>query len=891
MKNAYLVTVLFIIVFLFSACTSKSSAFQPINSKNISISDSDHGAVLSTSRDIYGIQLHIKTPEGTNREDLVFSGDIIHIIQQINPAEYKVVLAGKNGFIKPSEPFLTIKKAKSKDIHIINEELPLSEKALTVRSFIDRNDTDYSKYGLYIKKSFTLKGDELLCDLYAVNRKGKEKLYAFGLEFTFASTALTLNDFTFSPSINTDFISLKSDASSMPFIIASSARSKEKALDFTSPLKIGTFRFSVIGENLAAALDINVDSLKVIDTLDSSIKDLPVIVPAKGTPVVMIQSFVGDFNKDGSIDGTDLSIFQAAYFANNTAVDIYPAQDTDKDGFYDISTGDMKITVDDLIVFAANYSKKMGFPTYPYPENLTVKTPLDTKLKWEYFGTASPSSLRIHYGNSISSMTNEVPASDIDLASKTATLPLLSEDKSYYWQVSATYPAGEVHSEIWKFSTNGLPKISVNRLGSKEGTAIPSGLTDVAISNIPIYWSAPDSDGDTVTCTIKLFNSSDYLESSEISSAFSETTQSSATIKGPLLYNKDYFIQIRAEDSSLGVSVLGNAASPYFFRTKEGISLDSSTFPLKKAYVSARFNGLYEVDYSALISSGTVSSSCAFNTPGLFPIVESEYFQNNKTDPQYMISVIGNYNKDPKFYIGQSHVLGAFDTIPASFTGLKEEWSVCALTMESEGATKLFIGTSSNIYKFPDITDLSNFKKLKVPGIDDMEKKGNYLYLACKSANRLLVVDTSGDMMIKASKAIGSPIDLKVNGDFLYVLTEGKTLFKYSIVSPELLIDKGNITSVGGLSAVYKLAVYSDSSAKAGYVCCGSGGLKVIDLEKMTEAKALKDVEAKDAVVRGKLLFVISENSIYFYSLMEPMNPQLIKSWPVTSNLSTIKVW
>ena len=49
MKNAYLVTVLFIIVFLFSACTSKSSAFQPINSKNISISDSDHGAVLSGS--------------------------------------------------------------------------------------------------------------------------------------------------------------------------------------------------------------------------------------------------------------------------------------------------------------------------------------------------------------------------------------------------------------------------------------------------------------------------------------------------------------------------------------------------------------------------------------------------------------------------------------------------------------------------------------------------------------------------------------------------------------------------------------------------------------------------------------------------------------------------
>lgn len=890
MKNAYLVTVLLIIVFLFSACTSKSSAFQPINSKNISISDSDHGAVLSTSRDIYGIQLHIKTPEGTNREDLVFSGDIIHIIQQINPAEYKVVLAGKNGFIKPSEPFLTIKKAKSKDIHIINEELPLSEKALTVRSFIDRNDTDYSKYGLYIKKSFTLKGDELLCDLYAINRTGKEKLYAFGLGFTFDSTALTLADFTFSPSLSSDFISLSSDVSSMPFIIASSARSKEKALDFTSPFKLGTFRFSVNGENLAAALDINVDSLKVIDTLDSSVKDLPVIVPAKGTPVVMIQSFVGDFNKDGSIDGTDLSIFQIAYFANNTAVDIYPAVDSDKDGFYDISTGDMKITVDDLIVFAANYSKKMGFPTYPYPENLTVKTPLDTKLKWEYFGTASPSSLRIHYGNSISSMTNEVPSSDIDLVSKTATLPLLSEDKSYYWQVSATYPAGEVHSEIWKFSTNGLPKISINRLGSKEGTAIPSGLTDVAISSIPIYWSAPDSDGDTVTCTIKLFSSSDYLESSEILDAFSETTQSSATIKGPLLYDKDYFIQIRAEDSSLGVSVLGNAASPYFFRTKEGISLDSSTFPLKKAYVSARYNGLYEVDYSALISSGTVSSELVYKSKE-FPIVESEYFQNNKTDPQYMISVIGNHNKDPKFYIGQSHVLGTFDTIPASFTGLKEEWSVCALTMESEGATKLFIGTSLNIYKFPDITDPSNFKKLKVPGIDDMEKKGNYLYLACKSANKLLVVDTSGDMMIKASKAIGSPIDLKVNGDFLYVLTASKTILKYSIVSPELLIEKGNLTSVGGLSAVYKLAVYSDSSAKAGYVCCGSGGLKVIDLEKMTEVKALKDVEAKDAVVRGKLLFVISENSIYFYSLMEPMNPQLIKSCPVTSNLSTIKVW
>ncbi len=890
MKNAYLVTVLLIIVFLFSACTWKSSAFQPINSKNISISDSDHGAVLSTSRDIYGIQLHIKTPEGTNREDLVFSGDTIHIMQQINPAEYKVVLAGKNGSIKSSEPFLTIKKAKSKDIHIINEELPLSEKALTVRSFIDRNDTDYSKYGLYIKKSFTLKNDELLCDLYAINRTGKEKLYAFGLGFTFDSTALTLADFTFSPSLSGDFISLKSDVSSMPFKIISSARSKEKALDFTSPFKLGTFRFSVNGENLAAAIDINVDSLKVIDTMDSSVKDLPVIVPAKGTPVVMIQSFVGDFNKDGSIDGTDLSIFQAAYFANNTAVDIYPAVDSDKDGFYDISTGDMKITVDDLIVFAANYSKKMGFPTYPYPENLAVKTPLDTKLKWEYFGTASPSSLRIHYGNSISSMTNEVPSSDIDLVSKTATLPLLSEDKSYYWQVSAAYPAGEVHSEIWKFSTNGLPKISINRLGSKEGTAIPSGLTDVAISNIPIYWSAPDSDGDTVTCTIKLFSSSDYLESSEILDAFSETTQSSATIKGPLLYDKDYFIQIRAEDSSLGVSVLGNAVSPYFFRTKEGISLDSSTFPLKKAYVSARYNGLYEVDYSALISSGTVSSGLVYKSKE-FPIVESEYFQSNKTDPQYMISVIGNHNKDPKFYIGQSHVLGTFDTIPASFTGLKEEWSVCALTMESEGATKLFIGTSLNIYKFPDITDPSNFKKLKVPGIDDMEKKGNYLYLACKSANKLLVVDTSGDMMIKASKIIGNPIDLKVNGDFLYVLTASKTLLKYSIASPELLIEKGNLTSVGGLSDVYKLAVYSDSSVKVGYVCCGSGGLKVIDLEKMTEVNALKDVEAKDAVVRGKLLFVISENSIYFYSLMEPMNPQLIKSCPVTSNLSTIKVW
>lgn len=209
-----------------------------------------------------------------------------------------------------------------------------------------------------------------------------------------------------------------------------------------------------------------------------------------GRPVLL-----GDFNDDGLVDVSDLALFSQRYGQESGDVlysvlyDIGPAEDYYGGvwtGILDQNEPDGVIGLEDLMVFAKNFSKALpqesnhppSSPNSPTPANSEIDLPLMLSLMWRCSDVDRDTlTYDVFFGTSTTP-----PLVKSKSTGTSYRLPALEFGTTYYWKIiSYDNQGGTTSGPIWSFTTKNRPSEPDIEWQTCIGGAASDGLTAIEL--------------------------------------------------------------------------------------------------------------------------------------------------------------------------------------------------------------------------------------------------------------------------------------------------------------------------------------------------------------------------------------------------------------------------